>query len=432
MRFLDDLGVFHYDGKEIPCIVEKGAPTHQTEGAIGVLYMDSISGNLYKCVAADFLSNNYDWVIVGGGDPEDIRLAVESYLTKNPIDAAGLTSTEKNLMLTLFKNIPYTGGVSAAYKSLETLWTATGDDFDDPENGGESGVTYYTVTQNLTKVTSNYSGTAVVAGAGLAMNLTPDTNAVLGEVVVTMGGLDVTASAYSSSKISISSVTGDVVITATATVASYTQVEYLETTEKTAYINTGYALQPTDLVECVFSSATEQNWCFPFAGYKDNGAMCMLSTRSDNAVGRTAYTRRGGGSYTNKNDVDPDFVLANGNENVYRFTESVPGTGTIYDANGNDLVTLTDASVSGFTAQGCVMGLFAPLRNGVPYSGSGAVVGMRIYSFKVTDVYGTAVLDLIPVLDANDVACMYDKVSDEYLYNGSTTEGSVFTAGGAV
>lgn len=38
--------------KEIPCLTGKGAPTTATAGAVGCLYMDEDTGNLYKCTAA--------------------------------------------------------------------------------------------------------------------------------------------------------------------------------------------------------------------------------------------------------------------------------------------------------------------------------------------------------------------------------------------
>jgi len=45
----------------------------------------------------------------------------------------------------------------------------------------------------------------------------------------------------------------------------------------------------------------------------------------------------------------------------------------------------------------------------------------RIYSFSVTDnTTNNKVLDLIPVLDSENVPCMYDKVSGTFLYNQGT------------
>lgn len=45
--------------------------------------------------------------------------------------------------------------------------------------------------------------------------------------------------------------------------------------------------------------------------------------------------------------------------------------------------------------------------------------GARIYSCWI-EVNGVLVRDFIPVLDWNDVPCMYDKVSGEFFYNKGT------------
>lgn len=107
----------------------------------------------------------------------------------------------------------------------------------------------------------------------------------------------------------------------------------------------------------------------------------------------------------------------------------------IYDADGNALVTLTDENASENSENGTIIGLFHIISAGPGGStptmhGTAEIAGLRIHSFKITDVYGVATLDLIPVLDADGVACMYDKVSGEYLYDASGANGLI--AGGAV
>ena len=79
-------------------------------------------------------------------------------------------------------------------------------------------VVTHTVTQNLTSVTSDFSDPTVDDGAALEITLTEDSGYTMGTVTVEMGGTDITATAYDSStqKVTITSVTGDVVITASA------------------------------------------------------------------------------------------------------------------------------------------------------------------------------------------------------------------------
>lgn len=75
----------------------------------------------------------------------------------------------------------------------------------------------FTVTQNLTNVTSSFAGEEVNSGASLNAILTADEDYTLDGATVTMGGNDITATAYNDGVVNIASVTGNVVITATAT-----------------------------------------------------------------------------------------------------------------------------------------------------------------------------------------------------------------------
>ena len=72
----------------------------------------------------------------------------------------------------------------------------------------------YNVDQNLVNTTSNFSGSDVIGGTELTIELTATDTHTLGTVVVIMGGVDITATAYDSGTVTIASVTGDVSITA--------------------------------------------------------------------------------------------------------------------------------------------------------------------------------------------------------------------------
>lgn len=77
----------------------------------------------------------------------------------------------------------------------------------------------YTVTQSLTHVTSSFTADSIGAGASFTATLTSEQDYTIDEVKVYMGGLDITQTAYTSgtNTVSISSVTGNITITATAT-----------------------------------------------------------------------------------------------------------------------------------------------------------------------------------------------------------------------
>lgn len=85
------------------------------------------------------------------------------------------------------------------------------------DEGGDT--TTYTVTQNLTNVTSSFMGSSVNEGTAFAATLTADTGYTMDTVSVTMGGTDVSSTAYddTTDTVSIDSVDGNIVITASAT-----------------------------------------------------------------------------------------------------------------------------------------------------------------------------------------------------------------------
>ena len=77
--------------------------------------------------------------------------------------------------------------------------------------------TTYTVTQTLTNVVSSFKSNSVVGGSALAAFLTGAEGYAVESVTVTMGGTDITSSAWNSTQgaVAIGNVTGNVVITAT-------------------------------------------------------------------------------------------------------------------------------------------------------------------------------------------------------------------------
>lgn len=76
---------------------------------------------------------------------------------------------------------------------------------------------YYTVTNTLTQCTTNNSATKAVQGGSYSATITAKSGYELSSVKVTMGGTDISSTAVSGGKITISNVTGNIVITAVAT-----------------------------------------------------------------------------------------------------------------------------------------------------------------------------------------------------------------------
>lgn len=76
-------------------------------------------------------------------------------------------------------------------------------------------VTRYTITNNLSHATNSNSTTSVEKNSSYSANITANSNYRIKTVTVTMGGVNITNTAYSNGRINISSVTGNIVITVT-------------------------------------------------------------------------------------------------------------------------------------------------------------------------------------------------------------------------
>ena len=79
----------------------------------------------------------------------------------------------------------------------------------------------YTITLNLTNVASSNTATSIAENASYTTTLSPTGGyKKLGTITVTMGGVDISASAVSGSTVSIPSVTGNIVITCAAVITN--------------------------------------------------------------------------------------------------------------------------------------------------------------------------------------------------------------------
>lgn len=112
----------------------------------------------------------------------------------------------------------------------------------------ETEIVTYTITNKLTNVSTDNPVTTVTKNSPYEANLTPDTDYEFNSVTVTMGGVDITSSAYANGVVTISSVTGNVVITAIANEIQDTgEVTYLRNIsfDGTSYLDTEFI--PTDI-----------------------------------------------------------------------------------------------------------------------------------------------------------------------------------------
>lgn len=288
MNYITHQNTAGVETKEIPCIPGSGAPTSATEGAVGCLYMDTLTGKIYRCTSA--AGGVYGWQYnIGdtgaagpqgpqgdtgaqgpqgekgdtgpagadgakgdkgdkgdtgdqgpqgekgdtgpqgpkgdtgapGADGKDGYTPVKGvdYFTeveKADIVAAvmdsigcpvfGVVDEDNNIVLT--GALP-DGTYSVKYEMKDGTTLNIGDMVLDTN-------VYYSVTNTLTDCTSSNSETKVVEGTAYSATITAKDGYKLSSVNVTMGGTDVSATAVSGGTITISNVTGNIVITAVA------------------------------------------------------------------------------------------------------------------------------------------------------------------------------------------------------------------------
>lgn len=107
---------------------------------------------------------------------------------------------------------------------------------------------YYSVTNTLTNCTSSNAETQVVEGGSYEATITANSGYELESVTVTMGGVDITATAVSGGKITIAAVSGDIVVTAVAEeiVANYTNLFAPVSTQINKRLNSSNAVVSAD------------------------------------------------------------------------------------------------------------------------------------------------------------------------------------------
>lgn len=132
----------------------------------------------------------------------------------------GLSEAAKTLLIGILRNGVYQTDQSQQITALENALAA----------GDSGGTVTYTVQNVLTNVTSSNAISVIAEDAAYRAVLTAKDGYVLDTVTVTMGGRDITDTAYSGGVVEIAAVTGDIVITAAA-VEDSSAVRYSITAE---------------------------------------------------------------------------------------------------------------------------------------------------------------------------------------------------------
>ena len=175
--------------------------------------------------------------VVDGTLTEVFRTARNAY--SNP-STYTFTKGSIDYIVPVMRRVDLTGWAWGFDDSLVSVTFTNGVSGSD--SGGDNEQTTHSVTYNLTNVTvSNNSITSVVEGDSYQTSVSAKTDYTIDTVTVTMGGVDITSTAYMNGVITIVDVTGNIVITASATTTQTSYTNLFKSTD--ADFQNGYILR---------------------------------------------------------------------------------------------------------------------------------------------------------------------------------------------
>ena len=205
----------------------------------------------------------------------------------------GITDTARALLISILRNGVYSTDQSANITALnaELAKNSSGD------SSGDSGeTTSYTVVNNLENVENSNSAASVSSGSTYVATLSGTGDCSISRVSITMGGVDITATAWdaATATITVAAVTGDIIITATAKVVrsetlelvygsgypNVTTFEYTEQATAGTYVIAKQGELRGGSLSVEYDPAIYNNWNFNLYVF-DAGGNPYVQTDSD-------------------------------------------------------------------------------------------------------------------------------------------------------
>lgn len=277
------------------------------------------------------------------GTPETVTPSISTYTVTNTL--TDVTNSNSATSATQYQ--PYTANIAPASGKVIDSITVTmgGTDITSQVFSGTADVLRRTITQTLTACTSSYKKSYVFDGQSCVIILTANSGYVMDSVTITMGGVDV-STYYKDGTISIPTVTGDIVITATAVAQApaYTnQIPISTDTDGSIYGTNGYALN---------TRINSSGAVVTASGYLTTGFIpCVVGNtlRLDKFV--TSLDTYGGNAkvlFYNSSRTKISGTNANKFGNSYGYSQGTTLTytipSTIYSTDGGTDVSLADAA----------------------------------------------------------------------------------------
>ena len=210
---------------------------------------------------------------------------------------------------------------------------------------------FYAVSNVLTLATNSNIATGVVNGSSYNATIAPSAGCTLSSVSVTMGGTDITSTAYDNGTITISSVTGDIVITATA-VTAHPLVQGTHTFSDTSYITVS-----GNHVKCYMASSHQGNNGYQFNYLDINDNTSTSKTTTANANNKTSkFTIPASTECTvSIKNIVADGVTDNGSSLVLENNRTAGGTASV----GSAAMISSSTTDYEFDSDGNIMGSYS-------------------------------------------------------------------------
>lgn len=210
---------------------------------------------------------------------------------------------------------------------------------------------FYAVSNVLTLATNSNIATGVVNGSSYNATIAPSTGCTLSSVSVTMGGTDITSTAYDNGTITISSVTGDIVVTATA-VTAHPLVQGTHTFSDTSYITVS-----GNHVKCYMASSHQGNNGYQFNYLDINDNTSTSKTTTANANNKTSkFTIPASTECTvSIKNIVADGVTDNGSSLVLENNRTAGGTASV----GSAAMISSSTTDYEFDSDGNIMGSYS-------------------------------------------------------------------------
>lgn len=323
------------------------------------------------------------------------------------ISGGGLTAAIKDALLQFAAKVAYVDENGQAY--YDSLMLALY-----PESG-------YRITNTLSHCTNSNAAGAILDGGSYVATITADDGYKLsgGTITITMGGEDITASAYSggyaNGTIQIASVTDDVVIAVTAAAETlpegYTRYDYI-------YNLTSASDNKNDLIDTGINSI----YCDTEYIHEVVLATINISSGTNSGIYGCRNTSGSAGAKNGNcfwlNNTDKIAVGYNGVDSGYNLPFTWGQKHTVKLDTGKvyiDGVLVSSPTATRTSYSTSSIRLFGVATAESSYSGVHGT--MKFYSVMITDSSdGNVIAKLVPCKNSSDIAGVYDLVSGTFHY----------------